>query len=563
MYRSWSDLSFTTAYIGVVQADDHAPAGHYAKLRRQKPPGIGVWYFEHSDGTLWIATGGQHAEPVTTWLHDAHVVFHCTTMLAAVLSNGVKAPPPDGYLFRIRRNELSAVHELLLRDCFTVYLPHCDEFLIFASFRRYWAIADVSAVLPARTTINKRLSFEPPGPRPPRPGDYDPIEAQIREVLGSVSETARRAAADLLSNWKEILGPPVPADIENLQRKIGEQIDLVSELRRRAQDTGDDVSSQIDECAHALQSMRRTAFDLRTRIRDYEWPPRDHSTYESIATPLMLRALQRYAADLASQFGITSYLLPLVGEDFAAASLRLPKLAAGQRTEVIEIPPEIRLRLGALPMIAHPIAHLMKEHVDNITGAIAKISANEHSWISELRLDDVGLLGKDARGDYALLRERIRQAEREVAADLLAAALSGPPYVFAMAMFAIGNLGESASAASRPKERPPFRLRLALCLALLESLGHATRFSSRYYTRPKVDLPENVVKAVKDVTSGVRPVDEAKIADITYKLARGRIADGRPTEILTALWRAVAGRTGYLNEVAALISIATSAAGEP
>jgi hypothetical protein len=58
MYRTWSELSFTTAYTGVVLADEHAPPGHYEKLKSEQPPGMGVWYFEHKDGALWIATGG-------------------------------------------------------------------------------------------------------------------------------------------------------------------------------------------------------------------------------------------------------------------------------------------------------------------------------------------------------------------------------------------------------------------------------------------------------------------------------------------------------------------------
>lgn len=538
-----------------MRADAHAPPGHYEKLKEEQPAGVGAWYFEHEGGALWIASGGEHAEPVTDWLHDAHLVFRCTTMLAAVLDNGATSPPADAFFFHIRRRDISAVHEKLLRDSFTVYLPHCDEFLIFTPFARYWE-ADEAHILRSRVTVNARLAFDPPPPRPPRPGEYDPIEAQIREVLGSVSETARQAATDLASDWEEILGPPVPADIGNLKQEIEREKHRVRDLWHGARKTGADISSEIDQYAHSLKSMRRAAFDLRNGIRDYEWPPRQHATYESVATPLMLRALQRYAADLAAPLGIDRYLLPLIGEEFGALSVLPPAPAGAKKTEPIEVPPEIRLRLGALPMIAHPVVRLMDAEVGDIANAIGRISANEQPWIAELRLH---ILGRDEQSiSFEDLHARMQRSAREIAADLLAAAVAGPPYVFAMARFAVGNLGESLRGPVPAGDRPPFRLRLAIVLGALEALGHITRFNSSYYSHAPVELPDSILAVVRKATANILPVDEPKIVEITTCLKTGRVATGRPTEIVTALWRAVAGRTGYLNEIAALVSVATS-----
>ena len=555
MYRKRSELSFTTAYIGIVVADSRAPVGYYDTLVKKRHSKIGAWYFEHDHGVVWIASGGEHAEPLTEWLHNAHLVLRCTTMLAAVVNNGAKQPPRNGFLFYIDRRSMTDAQEQLLQGSYTIYLPHCDQFMVLAEFKRYWEVKQTSSRLHAGQVVNSRAAFRPPAPRLPRPGHYDPIEAQIREVLGSVSETARQAASDLLADWKESLGEPIPGDIQNLQTQIDDEKRRILEARDDA--TPDlDLSTKIDSCAQSLRSMRRTAFELRARIRDYEWSPHRHATYEKVSTPMMLRALQRYAADLAEQLGINSYLLPVVGEEFST-STEMPVAPLGTRkTDVIEVPPEIRLRLGAVPMIAHPVVQLLGDRLENLVKAIVEISPKRYPHLANVvpRFEESGK--SYVFGDFELHRPRQRRVALDVAADLVSCVITGPPYVFARARFAVGNLGEPAAAA--PEDSPSFRLRLGMCLGLLKAIGREAEFNSVYYKQGPLEIPDNVVKEVKKIPRLTRRWPEANIAAITNDLRAGRIVRAHPTAILIALWRAVAARSGYLNEVAALVSVATS-----
>jgi len=564
MYDNLSDLAFTSAYIGVVSSTTRASVGYYASLKDCPPKGVTAWYYEHTKGLIWIATGGEHAEPVTAWLHAAHRVFPCTTMLAALLENGKILPPRGGFAYYIPRHSIGSAAEQLLETCFAIYLPHSDEFLVLSELGCALAIDSVSGVLPEPTTIH-RLADCVAQPREHGTGSYDPLDAQITEVLGPITDAATRAAADLVAAWKENLGEPVPSDIEHLEAGIEGQREQMRELRaaRRGGGKGD-LLSEVDRYAQWLRSMRRSASHLHEKVRDYECPRRDHATYESAATLLILRALQHYVNDLAEQLGINGCtFLPVLGQDFGMsrrlfqATESVPSAAqATASTVVIEVPSETRLRLGALPMTARPVSSVLSERLDEIALVFGEVERRRHPSVDSL------LPRLHLRDGYSVVYEverhqrLVKPVAKEIAADLLATALAGPPFVFAMARFAVGHLGDFRVGTVHATNLPSFRLRLRACLGLLTDLGIHSGFRSVYLPEGEMRLPKEIVDVVRSAVANVQRPTETELVRIAAQLHAGRVVEARPTTILSALWRGVATRSNYLHEVAALMSVA-------
>jgi len=150
----------------------------------------------------------------------------------------------------------------------------------------------------------------------------------------------------------------------------------------------------------------------------------------------------------------------------------------------------------------------------------------------------------------------VSRVAKEIAADLLATAVAGPPFVFAMARFAVGQLGEVDTERLHRLILTSFRTRLRACLGMLAAMGIQPGFHSAYLGDGPLELPDEVVDVVIAAAGAVYKSDEKELEKIRGALAAGRIVRARPTAILTALWRAVAERSGYLHEVAALMSIA-------
>jgi hypothetical protein len=566
MYESLWNLAFTTAYVGVVVLSSRVSEAFYKSLRDSPPSGVTAWYYEHTKGAIWIATGGEHAEPVTAWLHAAHRQLSCTTMLGAILKNeNSLGPPRGGFAYYIPRRGINQTSERLLNQCFTIYIPHCDQFLVLSEVSLALSIHSASDPLPEPLTIDRRADLPPPLPRTRRTGPYDPIDAQVGEVLGPICDTAMRAAADLVNDWQEVLSDPIPSDIRGLQDDIAEEGRRVRELRKAAHLKGSnrDLLSEVDHYAQSLRTLRRIAFDLRSKVHDYEWPKRERATYESVATPLMLRAARRYTAELVEQLDITGYIfLPVVGQDFGMTSKLFPASATSRSAEletstvVIEVPAEIRLRLGALPMIARPVSAIMDFKLNEIALVFADMERRRYPSIDKLLPPLSVRDGHTVPAEVERYQRVVIEVAKEIAADLLATAIAGPPFVFAMARFAVGNLQESDPTMSLDTRLPPFRTRLRACLGLLDGLHIDSGFRSAYLPDGALSLPPPVVEVIKSATAGVQRPTASDLDRITADLRAGRVSRAPSGAILTALWSAVAARSGYLHEVAALLSVA-------
>jgi hypothetical protein len=330
-----------------------------------------------------------------------------------------------------------------------------------------------------------------------------------------------------------------------------------------------DVLSQVDRYAYMMRSLRQAATDVRMRIKDYAGPVAARMTYDVTATPTMMRALQRYAEDVAAQLRVFDrVLLPVLGEEYRLTvdPFVLENDDVDRTTIVIEVPAETRLRLGALPVVARLVAALMRNELTTIGEALTQSYGLGKSTRPHTVVDDLfpSMDIRRRRGFYEEVEryDRLAQQIRKViAADLIATTVAGPAFVFAMARFAVGTLGDLGDYHS-VGWRPSLRARLTVCLEYLNALGlNEPRFQSKYLPAVTTSLPEPIVKAVKAATRGVKRPTPAELDAIAATLSDGRVVkDQSPTAILSALWRAVPAGGTYIHEIAALISVAASKA---
>jgi hypothetical protein len=219
---------------------------------------------------------------------------------------------------------------------------------------------------------------------------------------------------------------------------------------------------------------------------------------------------------------------------------------------VVEMPSVYNLRLGALPVLANPVAHLLGDEHPELVRALCE------SRDPTLREVVALVTGTEPRTNATrrLIEERVGLWRRasEVLADLVATAAVGPSYVYAAARFTIGTLSEFTGQPTSSTVSPPFPGRVRLCLAFLRAMGHQAPFSSEYLEVPNSALDSNLCAAIARLVKEPFAGDEQ--LEVSHdSLRAGRIASSRPVEIVGALWRAVVRKSGYLNEMAALLSV--------
>ncbi|HEV7838712.1 MAG TPA: hypothetical protein VGO75_11650, partial [Gemmatimonadaceae bacterium] len=387
VYENLIGLAFTNAYVGVVTSALRPVRGSiYEELKISPPSSYSAWYYNHAlgEGALWIAEAGKHAEPIVAWLEEAQKQLDCTSMLAAVIDNGGHLPDGDrAWTFTVARErlDLRAIHRLVHFRHFTMYLPYADEFrLVVAAVDEWTAVHRALDDLPSQYVELTRRATIPARPPKPRGGalaPYDPIAAQVHEVMGPITQLTMNAADTLTRVWEKVW-PPVPSDIHTLSLEISEEEERIrTHLQSVPGKSGerDAVLADVDRYAYLLGRIRRTASSLEGKLLEIDLLSRNRPTYEQVATPMMLLAVERYAADIASRLRLTEYrFIPVVGEEYAIHSKLFPDMResrssdrSGQVAAIVEIPGETRLRLGAVPMIAREIAWLLDADLQRIS----------------------------------------------------------------------------------------------------------------------------------------------------------------------------------------------------
>lgn len=576
MYENLIGLALTNVYVGVVTSALPVRVSIYEELTASPTHSYSAWYYDHAsgEGALWIAEAGKHAEPIVGWLEDAQKQLDCTSMLAGVLDNGGRLPDGDhAWTFTVARQrlDLRAIDRLVHFGHFTMYLPYADEFrLVVAAVDEWSAIHRALDALPSQYVELTRRAAIPASPAKPRRSalaPYDPIAAQVHEVMGPITQLTINATDTLTRVWEKVW-PPVPSDVHKLSLEISEEEERIrTQLQSIPGKSGerDAVLADVDRYAFLLGRIRRTASSLEGKLLEIDLLSRSRPTYEKVATPMMLLAVERYAVDIASRLRLTEYrFIPVIGEEFAIRSKLFPYMRearssdrSGHVAAIVEIPAETRLRLGAIPMIAREIAWLLDEELQRISNLLYELLQNGDRWV-ETFLVLPSASGRVTAESLQRHKDLVLQVAREMAADLIAAAVAGPQYIFAMSRFAVGTLSQSERRGWRTGHRLELRRRIATCLSLLRALGTPAEFTSVYLPEHAVVLPTEVVDMVREATSWEPPPFTDDIDSITNSLNRGQIVQARPRTVLAALWRACVARAAYVNEQAALVSVAAA-----
>lgn len=541
------------------------------------PPVTGAqfWAFETAGAAYGFVLGGQHPEPVTAWLRATHALQVGTSMLAVTVRGGRPIPSDyDNYLFVFSLAELIAADEIsqvLTSDRFLLFLPHTDEILLLTSAADG---LDLSRRLNARqarpiTGLVRTAHVAVPASARPRSGaPYDPLESQIREVLGPATQNTSDALDNLARAWSANIGSVVPPEIRKSSESLRSRAAAIVQ-RLKAGREDDALLAQVDVLAQELQWVARRSRSLQDRLVDYRpiaTVPEDVRTYEDHAGTLMLRAVGRYCHDVASRMNVASdaTVLPVFGDAYTITPLQFERAdrrpLADATTFVLEFQSSSRTRLGAVPIVAHELAHLLADTSADATTQVEEALFHDEALkpLFKQYLERYSNNESDSEAAWRRMQWRSMSWAKELAADVLATVAVGPSYLYAFSRFALGTLGDirREDVFSHAETHPPIGLRLRSCAAVARLLFLDTKFSSRFLPESGPTLPLEVLKNLAALVRDPFRTPPETLDTIMADLRAGQIAQARPTEILAALWRAVANKTGYVNEIGALVSVA-------
>jgi hypothetical protein len=153
-------------------------------------------------------------------------------------------------------------------------------------------------------------------------------------------------------------------------------------------------------------------------------------------------------------------------------------------------------------------------------------------------------------------RKRAFVWAKVILCDLLATAAAGPAYVYSFARFSAGYTYDCNGISPMNSPYPSIVSRLLLCLDFLSWLGFSVNFNSRFIKWEKEEMDEDLGELVMAaIREPYTPLQHESIWQAQGFLMDGRPAQVDPVTILNSLWEAVVSKRGYINEIAALVSL--------
>jgi hypothetical protein len=294
-----------------------------------------------------------------------------------------------------------------------------------------------------------------------------------------------------------------------------------------------------------------------------------------VVTSLTLDAARRVTAELGERISVDKHLLvpayDSVYRTWPLDCMYVDTPRSDASTNLICIPGGHKYRLGALPLLARQVAHVVARRYQNhnpvfeIATSILKMpEVSDQSRRMTSLFSSIEISKKDTQFRLDETEELINRLyiasewSMEIFCDLLATALVGPSYVYALSRFATGTFAEFSAEARQYVSYPPMPDRVCLCLDFLKSMKITTVFTSRYLLWEYEPLPDKIVSGVLDkIARPYSVMDHERATSVIKKeLQNGNTVDETAILILNALWDAVVKKEGYVNEIAALVSVA-------
>jgi hypothetical protein len=514
-----------------------------------------------------IASGSQHLEGTLNWLSRCHEASSGSSFVLAQL--------------RTPRSELNAdyvdLHRLGLSEM-PAFLQRFDEEpngLVFLSV----ATNEVIVVLPVHLSvrfylpapvlhgleIRKQVPTGVANAPVPRSGRrYDPIAAQISEVLNRRSADMYRTVRSLRSAWQAAFpaGPILPtAKIEEgLDNHLSYARDFLATDPHYAPGLIDASWKLFQDLEDACSSL--TAMALQRAATPDPWrQPLPASNQQ-----LLLKACDRLVDESRKRAHLGDRpIVVLVGGKLRlrdplsdAIEFFLRRSNDPSFPRLIEVPRTYEFRIGALPLVAHETARCAL--------AEYRLGRTLEAWWNRPtgRGFDFRSIALPSRRESSApelpdeYERRVRSDRmQEVMCDLIGCLIVGPAYLYAMCRFATGTLEEFTESRRASTSHVPLPFRASICLDLFAARGIPATLRSRYFEWSAALLDDELRVVLDGVVP--RPYDredhDHALSVVQPALLRGEPVEATPSQVLNAMWDAVIQGRGYANEIAAAWSL--------
>jgi hypothetical protein len=570
---SLNDIQLAEEYVGLYWTTFDAATGLADLASRQQAD---CWLYRSVQKTVAILSARRHAEPIMEFLREAHERFpRSSSVIGGLMYGSSRDPPPaDAYIVRFRLGELNAamISSIVTFEggTFCVFLPGSQEF--FAAVTTNVAVKLLSAFPSER--LESGLEFvsrviAPITPSKPK-RRYDPIQAQVSEVLNRSSIATKESLRRLRQRWASIVQESAPEGISFAETFIEELTDRAQDLIRSGNDRL--AILQVDAAAHQIRVINQECERLGSLLVDYAEAPDVWSQtvpYSDRGRQIFLKTARNFSSELADRAGAADRISIVPAyedqftyyEPFGWLFRTNIKRTQNRKTVVIGCPRMLQLRLGAIPIIAHSIAHEFADgnaKLDTVRNEIADFLL---PGVNDLLAPTGRLTGvADNRDQISRMAgDTARRWATEVVCDLVGVMLAGPAFVWSFLRFLTGTLSEFAGndLAKTSRTHPPLPLRASGMLETVKWMGLPSDFYSQFSITSAVTIPPKIIATLYAAIPRPYSLADHQHATGVVKsaLMEGRCLGSPKTIILNALWDGVIHSDGYVNEVAVALSM--------
>ena len=568
MTTTKTSLRYGRNYIGLFVSRNIAALPAVIDLLRESP--VKAWCYENVGEFVIILVGGTHTESVGDILTRVHSFAHGGSIIGASIASSSIPPTREVSMIRLPLKQLGpAVLQRLLEPAgyFVIHSPVENAFWCLCTSPR-----DVFVPTPTPASVRvfrlvQSVTTEPETKhKPSAKRDYDPILAQISELRRQTLPAVRELLDNVRRGWLDSNVEFFEGDpLRTIEEEISEHLDRLDMIY----DSDESVASSVSR-----DTARRTEYwismlgDLKSGLVGHMKclePISSELLFSDATQPFALRALGNLLHECVSRLGLSSreQIVPVLGntvmpymyESIPGWSLH------GRSTTVVVVPEFYAMRLGAWPfatlLLSKFVDHERMDRLvrrvlrDRSVGEIGDVLRSVHPRIDEGLRNDL------------MWRERVEGPAvywtSILISDLVACALCGPAFLFALSRFSLGSVDSGrVRASTRDRNRPSLAQRIRVCLAFFSSQGIDVPFASRFYDGVNAGSLNNLIEDILGLLARPYCAHDHRLAvgSVKRKLLDGTVEGTAPVLVLNALWDAVARNSGYLNEISGLASIA-------
>lgn len=551
-------LNYARNNIGVFTTSE-PDVSFYLKRVLPEEVDVDIYIYESQHGSLVLMIGGTHLQPITDLLNIMHCHYTKGGSFLGVAFSKLLDPPKcniDVELLDIRDCSKSLITALSLDDQVmaihnisdnTAWLIHEEGIkgkyenvhdVYYSSIYKHWSYYFMSC----KNATKRHFSSN---------DQYDPITAQLRELACSKIPFLISKIDDLSLNWTKVFDIKMPNDIMILKDLNNDYIRLINKLIKspykdssifeKVQKIARNVEANLELCERYMYGLEF--------YKDSEDCYCETVRYDKRVSYTFLKAFKQFADELITRLHLENDYVAypffsIYNDIYIQKTFMLftvdPLPKQSQQVIPLFIPNSVNLRLGCLPLIAHLLSHLIISN-ELLLHFIELIKVNDLDLICDMQLGE---------------RKNLQTIE-EVFADLIASAICGPAYVFALSRFALGTISDFDTPTPWVGDHPPLPIRLGYCLGFLHSMGFDILFQSNYDKSIVIKrLSSNTIAFLKDLLHPYKRIDHNRATKSVKKiLMQGTPVNEEATIILNALWDGVSRKSGYVDEYAALYSI--------